>query len=346
MEVGELSLKIPFFHWKIDIESFKEKSIGAAIRSPTFRTQYSNKSRQKWSISLYPKGLDEADEGNIRFNLHNFGPNEVASSFIVSFLNNDNVRVGINEKGYKHHFFLLKESCEYSTCIKESFLRDPKNNMLKDKKLTVLCNIIFKENTDIIEDKKILNQKCARSQEDLHRFEKVLENKKFSDVTITADGKIFKLHKCILSSCSDVFDAMFTSDVKEKNDNLVEITDIKSEILEEFFHFIYTGKVNRIEDIVCELLIAADKYSVESLKSLCEETMGNDLTNNNVIRYLNLAIMNDAEKLKNDTIKWISSNFEKLIGNSEFDKLTLQYPEVVLEIVKRKLYLCNNIYVN
>ena len=56
-----------------------------------------------------------------------------------------------------------------------------------------------------------------------------MNNKALSDFKFIVGGKEFFVHKVILSSRSSVFEAMFTNDMKEKNENEVTIEDIESE---------------------------------------------------------------------------------------------------------------------
>lgn len=208
------------------------------------------------------------------------------------------------------------------------------SRVLKNNKLTIKCKIIIKEKVVKNED-EIQNKKQLFRLKQFDDLEKLLTDVDFSDVIVKVGEKIFHLHKCLLANKSTVFEAMFKNDdLKEKNKSTVEIEDIKYDILQELFRFIYTGTVKKIEDIACELLTAAEKYCVKDLKTLCEETMADNLTNHNAIEYLNSAETNNAEKLKADAIDWISLHLEDLIEKQEFDRLTKQYPELLLKITK------------
>lgn len=81
-----------------------------------------------------------------------------------------------------------------------------------------------------------------------------------------------------------------------------------------------------------ELLIAAKKYCVESLKELCEVAICNILINN-VIKYLELAIVNRADKIKKEALERITFSWDviKKEGFAEFRK---QCPEVLIKIMK------------
>lgn len=111
--------------------------------------------------------------------------------------------------------------------------------------------------------------------------------------------------------------------------SLMEIKNIKQEVLEELFQFIYTGKVNEVEEeTVCDLLIVAEKYNIKGLKVLTEDTKCVDLSEFNAIKYLNLAITNNAKKLKESAMNLISLKLEEFTKNPELQKFMKLHSEL------------------
>ena len=72
----------------------------------------------------------------------------------------------------------------------------------------------------------------------LHEFR---ETNILCDTIIRAQGQDFPAHKCVLSAASPYFRGMFSSDLREKESNLVELQDIKSSTLSDVLRYIYTG---------------------------------------------------------------------------------------------------------
>ena len=95
-------------------------------------------------------------------------------------------------------------------------------------------------------------------------FGELLQSGKCSDVVLEAGGKQLKAHKCVLSTRSPVFAAMFEHDCKEKQDSSVEITDVPWDVLEALLRYIYTGQVQSLDQFALELMTAADKVSVDN----------------------------------------------------------------------------------
>lgn len=92
-------------------------------------------------------------------------------------------------------------------------------------------------------------------------FNQLWKSGKLSDVTlVVGSGCSFRVHKAILSARSPVFEAMFEHDMRENEENSVEITDVAAEVLEKLLGYIYTGKVPfELDRFAPELLMAADK---------------------------------------------------------------------------------------
>lgn len=101
-------------------------------------------------------------------------------------------------------------------------------------------------------------------------YEKLLLKENLLDVTFIVGGEKIPANKCTLALHSEVFESMFETDMIEKKTSEVEITDIEPEIFKFLIRYIYCGKVGTsdINDLL-KLSLAADKYSLETLVSLC-----------------------------------------------------------------------------
>jgi len=61
------------------------------------------------------------------------------------------------------------------------------------------------------------------------------------DVTLIVGTKRIAAHRIVLSSASDYFAAMFTSDVREATQEEVKLQDVDAEALATLVHYMYTG---------------------------------------------------------------------------------------------------------
>lgn len=63
------------------------------------------------------------------------------------------------------------------------------------------------------------------------------------DVTLKVAEHDFPAHRIVLAACSDYFRAMFTSEMKERNKQEIEIKEISAEVMTVLLDFVYTESV-------------------------------------------------------------------------------------------------------
>ena len=98
--------------------------------------------------------------------------------------------------------------------------------------------------------------------------------------------------------------------LKEHEDNYVNIEDIECDIFKVFLRFIYSGQVDKLDEIVSDLLAAADKYDVQPLKEIYVHHMAKNISVDNAVDILAL-----AHRFSIDSIKSVASDYLKKIFN-------------------------------
>ncbi|KOB70783.1 Roadkill [Operophtera brumata] len=163
-------------------------------------------------------------------------------------------------------------------------------------------------------------------------FGNLLTDDSFSDVTIkSAEGIEFKAHKNVLAVRSKVLRAHFEHSTKENITNVVE-TLWDTEVLRDVLTFVYTDKVPRLDDAPEKLLVAADYYQLDRLKSLCEEALNNRLTIENAIDTLQLAEQYSLNALIQSTLNFIKNERIQLIKETQGWK-NIQSVEFIQRII-------------
>lgn len=142
--------------------------------------------------------------------------------------------------------------------------------------------------------------------------EQYVNNATLSDVTFLVEGKRFFAHRICLLASSDAFRAMFDGGYREKDARDIEIPNIRWEIFELMMRFIYTGSIDIKPDIAQDLLRAADQYLLEGLKRLCEYTIAQDISLDNVSSMYELSEAFHAVSLRRASINFILEQNEKL----------------------------------
>lgn len=156
----------------------------------------------------------------------------------------------------------------------------------------------------------------------LKNYNELLLNEQFNDVTFVIGREKFAAHRQILSTQSSVFKSMFEHDMLEKTSGVVKITDVESNTFKLLLRYIYYGKVNAsdLEDWL-KLLVAADKYDMTNLSSLCEDRVIKNLNVYNVSDALVTADRVNAEALKEKSVNFIVRNKRRVINTKGFKNL-------------------------
>ncbi|XP_054165124.1 speckle-type POZ protein B-like [Oppia nitens] len=134
-------------------------------------------------------------------------------------------------------------------------------------------------------------------------------------LVVGKDKKEFFVSKLVLSARSEVFRKMFTTDCLEKKTNEVVIDDIDSNVFEQFLCYLYTGKCNKLDQMCEDLLLVADKYLVESFKTICLNCISMKININNAFKSLKILQDFGADKdIIEKSIKFISENITSVVG--------------------------------
>ncbi|GMN48799.1 hypothetical protein TIFTF001_017961 [Ficus carica] len=159
--------------------------------------------------------------------------------------------------------------------------------------------------------------------------EQYVNNPTLSDVTFLVEGRRFYAHRICLLASSDAFRAMFDGGYRERNAKDVDIPNIRWDVFELMMRFIYTGSVNVDLDSAQDVLRAADQYLLEGLKRLCEYTIAQDISVENVSLMYELSEAFNATSLRQACILFILDQFDKLSVRPWYARLIEQIiPEI------------------
>ncbi|XP_038113317.1 speckle-type POZ protein B-like [Culex quinquefasciatus] len=202
-------------------------------------------------------------------------------------------------------------------------------------------SVTFNLELTIIEDFKCADVSLPAGR-DSNLFELgpiLLDDKEFTDVVLAVNGEEFLAHKGVLAHRSSVFRAMLSHEMIESTQNKVTITDIEPKVFEQLLRFIYTDSVadSDMATMAFDLLQAADKYDLETLKTRCEAALCGQISKETAVNTLVLADLYHAKKLKRAAINFIGRNVG-VIQTEDWKKLTLKNFElangVVIELLE------------
>ncbi|CAG5109396.1 Similar to SPOP: Speckle-type POZ protein (Pongo abelii), partial [Cotesia congregata] len=141
-------------------------------------------------------------------------------------------------------------------------------------------------------------------------------------------------HKLILTTCSPVFAAEFSYQLKIKGGNEITLPDMDPEVCEKLLEYIYTENVTGLDEIAERLYEQAVKHQLTALKKLCEDSFCRGVTVENAVKYLVLLDRHHADKKFFDNVlRFIALNSKTVIKTPEFKELEKINPGLLTTIV-------------
>ncbi|KAJ4744975.1 BTB/POZ and MATH domain-containing protein 2 [Rhynchospora pubera] len=185
---------------------------------------------------------------------------------------------------------------------------------------------------------------------DLHeQLRKLLESGEGADVEFNVDGQIFSAHRCILAARSPVFHAQFFGPIGEKNFHNIEVEDMEAVVFKVLLQYLYTDLLPDLNEfgsiqiketsasaiMAQHLLAAADRYSIERLKMICEEKLLGTISIDTVATTLALAEQHGCSRLKEACIEFLSrgGNLKEVMDTDGFGHLMLSCPSMFNQIL-------------
>lgn len=172
---------------------------------------------------------------------------------------------------------------------------------------------------------------------------KLFVNGENADITVECkNGEELKVHRCVLTTKSEVFEKMLSGDTLESKTRRVSCLYDK-EVMSYVFEYIYCEKVD-IKGNGREVFIAADFYQLQGLMKICKSTILKETTTSNAITALMFchSYGPKLEDLKKCILMMISCNPKEVVNAKELmtvsekldNELTQDLISALLEPIK------------
>ena len=159
------------------------------------------------------------------------------------------------------------------------------------------------------------------------------EDINLGDIVLSVEGHKIHCHKLILSTCSNVFKTMFTTDMIEKHSNEIILKDIQLPTLKSLLTFMYSDDVDS-DEITTDLLAAAEFYELLKLKDICEDRLITMLDVCNVGSLWLCGYLHNAEKLEFKSTAFMARHWQLLIEDEEVQTICKDYSHLAIMISK------------
>ena len=148
----------------------------------------------------------------------------------------------------------------------------------------------------------------------------------FTDVVVYVAESEFHVHRLILASSSPVLETMLSSDMKEKAEGRINLTDsnITPETFEEILSYMYSGKIKLTIDNVEELLYASCFLMMHALRKFCEDFLSEELNINNCLGIREIASKYACQTLFSKADRLLQTEFQEVVKTEEFGLISAQ----------------------
>ncbi|XP_065205269.1 protein roadkill-like [Planococcus citri] len=316
--------------WKVDHFRIVLAENPSTLKSPTFSVHINDDCQ--WHLELGNVfDMETLCNDSIGFGLHlnrNSKCLRAFSKFSFSLLNNAQHVI------YSSNFLYSELSSDKDNLGWHDFVKKDEvfYKLIPNDSLTISLQLMyFKMDEGSLAD---IFRGCntAHLQNYSENFASMLENHKFSDFTISVQGKDYPVHKVILAARSDYFAKMFESGMKENELNRAEITDVKEDVMNEILKFIYTGQCENVDKLADGLLAAADKYDIDQLKKICLKTISKSISVDNAPNLLVLADLYHENELKSKVIDFILTKTAEIKNSRAWNNIMPMYPQLLNEV--------------
>uniref|UniRef100_A0A0N5CB85 Protein roadkill n=1 Tax=Strongyloides papillosus TaxID=174720 RepID=A0A0N5CB85_STREA len=323
------------YMWTIDNFSFCREEMGEVLKSSSFSAGTNDK--LEWCLRINPKGLDEESKDylSLYLLLVQCSKSEVRAKFKFSILNEkrEETKAMESQRAYR---FVKGKDWGFKKFIRRDFLLEESNGLLPDDKLTIFCEISVVCETVNINGFSTATKVKIPSPKLTEDVGNMLESSQFSDCIIRVDDIDINAHKVILASRSPVFQAMFNHEVRESQSNIVEIKDFHIDVVREMLKYIYTDSSPNLEKMAGEVLAIAEKYNLDRLKIMAEQSLCNNLSAENVCEYFVIGEMYSADALKTNCLEFINMNATDVMNSENWNDFVINHP-LLLERLYRNL---------
>ncbi|XP_054635213.1 kelch-like protein 5 isoform X2 [Dunckerocampus dactyliophorus] len=163
------------------------------------------------------------------------------------------------------------------------------------------------------------------------KMEGYLRSRQLCDVTLVAGDRRIPAHRLVLSSVSDYFAAMFTSDVREAKQDEVKIEGVDPDALWVLVQYAYTGRLELREDTIESLLAVSCLLQLSSVVQACCSFLMKQLHPSNCLGIRSYADAQGCHDLQRAAHAYIMEHFLEVVGGQEFLLLPLDEMEQLLK---------------
>ncbi|XP_014678194.1 PREDICTED: ankyrin repeat and BTB/POZ domain-containing protein 1-like [Priapulus caudatus] len=152
------------------------------------------------------------------------------------------------------------------------------------------------------------------------------ERSPFADVCFVVDGHRFACHRALFCGRSDYFRAVLADHFGEGCGSdggapVVALRSVSAAVFVAIVYYVYTDGACVADDVVCEVLTAADMLLLPGLKRQCGARMALALTLDNVVDVLRTARLFQLSRMEVSCTEFIATHLESVVEMTDFHRV-------------------------
>uniref|UniRef100_A0A8C9VS48 Kelch-like family member 5 n=1 Tax=Scleropages formosus TaxID=113540 RepID=A0A8C9VS48_SCLFO len=163
-----------------------------------------------------------------------------------------------------------------------------------------------------------LFQASGHAEDTFRKMECYLRHKQLCDVVLLAGDRRIPAHRLVLSSVSDYFAAMFTSDVREAKQEEVKMEGVDPDALWALVQYAYTGRLELREDTIESLLAASCLLQLSAVVQACCSFLIKQLHPSNCLGIRSFADAQGCQELHKVAHDYTMERFLDVMRHLEF----------------------------
>ena len=157
----------------------------------------------------------------------------------------------------------------------------------------------------------------------IENFNEFYETQTLCDITLVAEGREIHAHKTVIAACSPYFASMFTSNLKESYQNVIELKNITFHSLKTLVSYCYTSCLEVSTENIFDLLTAADMLQFSVIKDSTSAFISSKVTPSNCIEISVFADVHNCKGLKEFSQTFARENFRSVSRTEAFKEANL-----------------------
>jgi len=187
------------------------------------------------------------------------------------------------------------------------------------------CSVLFHNDEFILQDTSdffILNlnlnklgEKAQGGTKLAEQMKNLFTEKTYHDIKFKVEDKEIPAYKGILITRCPYFAKMFASGMKESQEQVIEVPDVKYEVYYKLIEYLYCDEIELTKDIAVGLLKLSDEYCLPILKTICAKYLVRILDYDNYMELANLASHYQVNELRKPLLNYLISFKTSLLQN-------------------------------